>query len=173
MGDRHGPQRDAGAGGRGARAHPRRGFASGSAGHAAEHCHVIYGGSVKPDNMRELAALPDVDGALVGGASLELRSFFEIVSRSRDGRGLAQRGGPSANALDLLSPIRGARRFCRHDQGQTPSGVPWMWYAVGIGPSNPFPSASTGYVIPFSLMVRSVCSMLSSILIPTETTWFA
>jgi triosephosphate isomerase len=44
---------------------------------------VIYGGSVKPDNIRELAALPDVDGALVGGASLELRSFFEIISRSR------------------------------------------------------------------------------------------
>ena len=57
-------------------------------GHAAEHCHVIYGGSVKPDNIRDLAALPDVDGALVGGASLELRSFFEIVSRSRRGAGV-------------------------------------------------------------------------------------
>ena len=52
-------------------------------GAAAEQCHVIYGGSVKPDNIRELASLPDVDGALVGGASLEVRSFFEIVSRSR------------------------------------------------------------------------------------------
>ena len=50
---------------------------------AAETCHVIYGGSVKPDNIRELVAQPDVDGALVGGASLELRSFFDIVSRSR------------------------------------------------------------------------------------------
>ena len=50
---------------------------------AAEACHVIYGGSVKPDNIRELVAQPDVDGALVGGASLELRSFFDIVSRSR------------------------------------------------------------------------------------------
>jgi triosephosphate isomerase len=50
---------------------------------AAEQCHVIYGGSVKPENIRDLAALRDVDGALVGGASLEVRSFFEIVSRSR------------------------------------------------------------------------------------------
>lgn len=52
-------------------------------GSAADQCHVIYGGSVKPDNIRELAALDEVDGALVGGASLEVRSFFEIVSRSR------------------------------------------------------------------------------------------
>jgi len=50
---------------------------------AAEACHVIYGGSVKPDNIRELVSQPDVDGALVGGASLEVRSFFDIVSRSR------------------------------------------------------------------------------------------
>jgi triosephosphate isomerase len=52
-------------------------------GSAADQCHVIYGGSVKPDNVRELSAMPDVDGALVGGASLEVRGFFEIVSRSR------------------------------------------------------------------------------------------
>jgi triosephosphate isomerase len=52
-------------------------------GMAADQCHVIYGGSVKPDNIRELASLEDVDGALVGGASLEIRSFLEIVSRSR------------------------------------------------------------------------------------------
>lgn len=51
---------------------------------AAELCHLIYGGSVKPDNIRELVAQPDVDGALVGGASLEVRSFFDIVSRSRE-----------------------------------------------------------------------------------------
>jgi triosephosphate isomerase len=50
---------------------------------AADQCHVIYGGSVKPENIRDLASLEDVDGALVGGASLEVRSFFEIVSRSR------------------------------------------------------------------------------------------
>ena len=51
---------------------------------AAEACHIIYGGSVKPDNIRDLVSQPDVDGALVGGASLEVRSFFDIVSRSRE-----------------------------------------------------------------------------------------
>ena len=50
---------------------------------AAELCHVIYGGSVKPDNIRDLIAQEDVDGALVGGASLEVRSFLDIVSGSR------------------------------------------------------------------------------------------
>ena len=52
---------------------------------AADACHVIYGGSVKPDNIRELIAEADVDGALVGGASLEVKSFTEIVTRSRRG----------------------------------------------------------------------------------------
>jgi triosephosphate isomerase (TIM) len=39
---------------------------------------VLYGGSMKPDNAAELLALPDVDGALVGGASLEPRSLAAI-----------------------------------------------------------------------------------------------
>jgi triosephosphate isomerase (TIM) len=50
---------------------------------AAERCHIIYGGSVKPDNIRELIAQTDVDGALVGGASLDVRGFADIVTRSR------------------------------------------------------------------------------------------
>jgi triosephosphate isomerase (TIM) len=50
---------------------------------AADGCRILYGGSVKPDNIRDLAALPDVDGALVGGASLDVKSFFDIVSGSR------------------------------------------------------------------------------------------
>jgi triosephosphate isomerase (TIM) len=66
-----------------AHAHIRSRLRQWFGGHAADQCHVIYGGSVKPDNIRELAALPDVDGALVGGASLELRSFFDIITRSR------------------------------------------------------------------------------------------
>ena len=49
----------------------------------AAACHILYGGSVKPDNIRELIMQPDVDGALVGGASLDVRSFFDIVSRTR------------------------------------------------------------------------------------------
>ncbi len=39
---------------------------------------ILYGGSVKPDNAAELLAQPDVDGALVGGASLEVESFAAI-----------------------------------------------------------------------------------------------
>ena len=50
---------------------------------AADRSHIIYGGSVKPDNIRELIAQEDVDGALVGGASLDVRGFTEIVARSR------------------------------------------------------------------------------------------
>ena len=45
----------------------------------AERTRILYGGSVKPDNAAELLALPDVDGALVGGASLEAESLAAIV----------------------------------------------------------------------------------------------
>jgi triosephosphate isomerase (TIM) len=47
---------------------------------AAESVRILYGGSVKPENAAELLALPDVDGALVGGASLLAESFAEIVA---------------------------------------------------------------------------------------------
>jgi triosephosphate isomerase len=50
---------------------------------AALKCRLLYGGSVKPDNIGELAALPDVDGALVGGASLAAQTFFEIITHAR------------------------------------------------------------------------------------------
>jgi len=46
---------------------------------AAQSVRILYGGSVKPDNAAELLALPDIDGALVGGASLEAESFAAIV----------------------------------------------------------------------------------------------
>jgi len=52
---------------------------------AADKCHVIYGGSVKPENAKDLVGQADVDGALVGGASLDIRAFFDIVSKSRPG----------------------------------------------------------------------------------------
>jgi triosephosphate isomerase (TIM) len=48
----------------------------------ARRVQIQYGGSVKPSNARELMSQPDVDGALVGGASLEARSFAEIVKNS-------------------------------------------------------------------------------------------
>ena len=44
---------------------------------------ILYGGSLKPGNAAELLALPDVDGALVGGASLDAGSFAEIVEAAR------------------------------------------------------------------------------------------
>jgi triosephosphate isomerase len=47
---------------------------------AAEEVRILYGGSVKPENATELLALPDVDGALVGGASLQADSFAGIVA---------------------------------------------------------------------------------------------
>ena len=47
---------------------------------AAEHTRVLYGGSVKPDNAAELLSLPDIDGALVGGASLDAESFAAIIA---------------------------------------------------------------------------------------------
>jgi triosephosphate isomerase len=50
---------------------------------AGEAVRVLYGGSVKPDNATELLAQPDVDGALVGGASLEAQSFAAIVAAAR------------------------------------------------------------------------------------------
>jgi triosephosphate isomerase (TIM) len=48
----------------------------------AEQVRILYGGSVKPDNSAELLALPDVDGALVGGASLDVESFTTICMSS-------------------------------------------------------------------------------------------
>jgi triosephosphate isomerase (TIM) len=49
------------------------------AGGAAERCRILYGGSVKPDNVASLMAQADIDGGLVGGASLEPRSFAAII----------------------------------------------------------------------------------------------
>ncbi len=47
---------------------------------AAEATRILYGGSVKPDNVAGLMAKPDIDGALVGGASLDPKSFAAIVN---------------------------------------------------------------------------------------------
>jgi triosephosphate isomerase len=49
----------------------------------AERTRILYGGSVKPDNAAELLALPDVDGALVGGASLDVADFTANVEAAR------------------------------------------------------------------------------------------
>jgi triosephosphate isomerase len=50
----------------------------------AERVRIQYGGSVKPENARELMSQPDIDGALVGGASLDPRSFAQIVNAACD-----------------------------------------------------------------------------------------
>ncbi|MDR3039101.1 MAG: triose-phosphate isomerase, partial [Candidatus Adiutrix sp.] len=45
----------------------------------AGNLRLLYGGSVKPDNAAQLMAQPDIDGALVGGASLKADSFARII----------------------------------------------------------------------------------------------
>ena len=51
-------------------------------GEVARRVRIQYGGSVKPNNAKELMSQPDVDGALVGGAALEARSFADIIKNS-------------------------------------------------------------------------------------------
>jgi triosephosphate isomerase len=65
-----------------AHAHIRKRLRQWFGGDAADACRVLYGGSVKPDNIRELIGEDDVDGALVGGASLDVHSFADIVTRA-------------------------------------------------------------------------------------------
>lgn len=50
---------------------------------AAEEVRIQYGGSVKPGNIVEYMAQPDIDGALIGGASLKPESFLEIIEKTR------------------------------------------------------------------------------------------
>lgn len=57
----------------------RQRLADGAGTDAAEAVRILYGGSVRPDNIDELMAQPDVDGVLVGGASLKVDSFVRIV----------------------------------------------------------------------------------------------
>jgi triosephosphate isomerase len=55
----------------------------------AQSLRILYGGSVKPDNAAELTQEPDIDGSLVGGASLQPQSFITIAKKS------ASKGGSS------------------------------------------------------------------------------
>ena len=50
---------------------------------AAENVRVQYGGSVKPENIVEYMACPDIDGALIGGASLKEASFIDIIEKTK------------------------------------------------------------------------------------------
>jgi triosephosphate isomerase len=58
----------------------RRVFAEGHSQPAADALRILYGGSVKPDNIAGLMKQPDIDGGLVGGASLKAESFAQIVN---------------------------------------------------------------------------------------------
>jgi triosephosphate isomerase (TIM) len=60
-----------------------RALVGGRSSEAAERVRILYGGSVKPENAAELLALEDVDGALVGGASLQAESFAAIVAAAQ------------------------------------------------------------------------------------------
>jgi triosephosphate isomerase len=50
----------------------------------AQGVRILYGGSVKPDNVGEIMAQEDVDGALVGGASIEVESFMQLVEAAQE-----------------------------------------------------------------------------------------
>lgn len=60
-----------------------RNLLAASHGTAANDLRILYGGSVKPDNARELFSQPDIDGGLVGGASLKAESFARIIDAAR------------------------------------------------------------------------------------------
>jgi triosephosphate isomerase len=46
----------------------------------SKNTRIIYGGSMKPNNARELLSMPNINGGLVGGASLDAKSFGEICN---------------------------------------------------------------------------------------------
>jgi len=63
--------------------HIRAQLAASHGNEVANSTRILYGGSVKPDNIAELMSQNDVDGALVGGASLDADSFAKIVNYER------------------------------------------------------------------------------------------
>ena len=48
----------------------------------AAECRILYGGSMKPENAKDLLNMPDIDGGLIGGASLVPESFLSIINAS-------------------------------------------------------------------------------------------
>ena len=73
---------------------------------AAERIRIVYGGSVKPDNAAELIAQPDIDGALVGGASLDPDDFAAIVAAARERAGAGTcPPGPAALPVPSLALV--------------------------------------------------------------------
>jgi triosephosphate isomerase len=64
----------------------------------ARDCPILYGGSVRPDVAPGLMAEPEIDGALVGGASLKAPDFLAIVRASLEAKGRAAAGTPRQGA---------------------------------------------------------------------------
>jgi triosephosphate isomerase len=64
-----------------------RGVLQKQVGGGADAIRILYGGSVKPDNAREIMAQPDVDGGLIGGASLKADSFLGIIAATLAAKG--------------------------------------------------------------------------------------
>jgi triosephosphate isomerase len=56
---------------------------------AAESVAILYGGSMKPDNARELLAQPDIDGGLIGGAALKAQDFLAVIQAAEHAAGQA------------------------------------------------------------------------------------
>ena len=81
LGDRHRQDRDAGAGAGGARLAARAAATPATA--HADRMRILYGGSVKADNAAALFAQPDIDGGLIGGASLKAADFCRSSARRR------------------------------------------------------------------------------------------
>jgi len=79
LGHRYGTYSDAGASAGNARVYPAP-FRDRYSDQAASAIRILYGGSVKPDNIAGLMSQPDIDGALVGGASFAGRKFAKIVN---------------------------------------------------------------------------------------------
>ena len=128
LGDRHRPDRHARAGPGGPRLHPRLAGPARSARRPPARVVVQYGGSVKPDNAGELLACPDIDGALVGGASLKAgrlpRHHPGGPGRHRPGQGLIPIGlrGRSARPTTPVATRLTLRRFlsCMQSEGLRP-----------------------------------------------------
>jgi triosephosphate isomerase len=62
---------------------------------AAAATRILYGGSMKPDNAADLLAMPDIDGGLIGGASLTAADFLAIVGQAHAGEGCGAGGQAS------------------------------------------------------------------------------
>ena len=89
---------------------------------AAERTRVLYGGSVKPENAAEILAQPDVDGALVGGASLDPASLVQIVTAAAPLRAPGPGAPPSRASASWCSTAGACRAGAGNavEQADTP-----------------------------------------------------